>query len=131
MLVYLIDSIMLSFKENFFFFRFTVLFFILTIFGYWGLDLNSEELYIAFSFFVLVIAVFILIRNGVLFFFVKAVNSKYCRILADLLLTVAAVRLQVTSLISLDAYLSIFIKLSNKFLLKKILYYKFLQKKKI
>ena len=67
---------MLSFKENFFFVRFSVLFFILTIFGYWGIDLNSEELYIAFSFFVLVIAVFMLVRSGVLFFFVKAVNAK-------------------------------------------------------
>lgn len=107
---------MLSFKENFFFFRFAVLFFILTIFGYWGLDLNSEELYIAFSFFVLVIAAFILVRNGVLFFFVKAVNSKYARILADLLLTVASVRLQVISLNSLETYLSIFVKLINSFL---------------
>lgn len=106
---------MLSFKENFFFFRFSALFFILTIFGYWGLDLNSEELYIAFSFFVLVIASFILVRNGVLFFFVKAINAKYSRILVYLLITLASVRLQVRSLVSLDGYLSAFVKLVNHF----------------
>jgi hypothetical protein len=108
---------MLSFKENFFFFRFSVLFFILTIFGYWGIDLNSEELYIAFSFFVLVIAVFILVRSGILFFFVKAVNMKYSRILADLLLTVAALRLQISSLSILGDYLVVFLNLANQFLL--------------
>lgn len=107
---------MLSFKENFFFFRFSVLFFILTIFGYWGIDLNSEELYIAFSFFVLVIAVFMLVRSGVLFFFVKAVNAKYSRIVADLLLTVAALRLQIVSLSVLANYLTVFLNLASQFL---------------
>ena len=108
---------MLSFKENFFFFRFSVLFFILTIFGYWGIDLNSEELYIAFSFFVLVIAVFMLVRSGVLFFFVKSVNAKYSRILTDLLLTVAALRLQIVNLTVLAGYLTLFLNLANRFLL--------------
>lgn len=107
---------MLSFKENFFFFRFTVLFFILTIFEYWGLDLNSEELYIAFSFFVLIVAVFILIRNGILFFFVKAVNLKYLRILSDLLLTIASLHLQIKSFKSLEIYLSVFLRLAIQFL---------------
>lgn len=107
---------MLSFKENFFFFRFTFSFFILTIFEYWGLDLNSEELYIAFSFFVLMVAVFILIRNGILFFFVKAVNLKYSRILSDLLLTIASLHLQIKSLKSLEIYLSMFLQLAIQFL---------------
>lgn len=75
---------MLSFKENSFFIKFSVLFFIITIFGYWGIDLNSEELYIAFSFFFLVIVAFSLVRTGALFFFTNTVNRKYVRLFVDL-----------------------------------------------
>lgn len=76
--------------------------------------MNSEELYIAFSFFVLVVASFLLVRNGVLFFFVKSVNAKYSRILADLLLTIAALRLQIASLSILESYLMLFLSLPRK-----------------
>lgn len=76
---------MISFKDNFFFLKFSVLFFIVTIFGYWGIDLNSEELYIAFSFFFLAIVAFLLARASVVFFFTKAANKKYLRLLADLI----------------------------------------------
>lgn len=107
---------MLSFKENFFFFRFAVLFFILVIFGYWGLDLNSEELYIAFSFFALSITVFILVRNAVLLFFVKSVNLKYSRILVDLLIMVASLRLQLANLRFLSRFLVIFKESSTQLL---------------
>jgi len=86
---------MINFKENFFFVKFSVLFFILTIFGYWGIDLNSEELYIAFSFFFLVILTFVLVRRAILLFFVRSVNSKYFRILFDLVITITALRLQI------------------------------------
>lgn len=74
---------MLSFKDNFFFLKFSVLFFIVTIFGYWGIDLNSEELYIAFSFFFLVILAFLMLRSALTYFFMKAVNRKYSRLLAN------------------------------------------------
>lgn len=75
---------MLSFKDNFFFVKFSILFFIVTIFGYWGLDLNSEELYIAFSFFFLVIVAFGAVRTSMLLFFLTTVNKKYLRLLVDL-----------------------------------------------
>lgn len=75
---------MLSFKDNFFFVKFSILFFIVTIFGYWGIDLNSEELYIAFSFFFLVIVAFGAVRTGMLLFFLTTVNKKYLRLLVDL-----------------------------------------------
>lgn len=75
---------MMSFKDNFFFVKFSVLFFIVTIFGYWGIDLNSEELYIAFSFFFLVVVGFIAVRTSTLLFFVNTVNRKYARLLVDL-----------------------------------------------
>lgn len=74
----------MSFKENFFFIKFALLFFIVTIFGYWGLDLNSEELYIAFSFFFLVVVLFRAVRKSMLLFFLTAVNRKYSRLLVDL-----------------------------------------------
>lgn len=75
---------MLNFQDNFFFAKFTVLFFILTIFGFWGIDLNSEELYIAFSFFLLVILGVILSRRAILTIFVKSINQKYLRLVRDL-----------------------------------------------
>jgi hypothetical protein len=75
---------MLSFRENSFFIKFSILFFIITIFGYWGIDLNSEELYIAFSFFFLVIVAFSLVRTGALLFFTNTVNRKYVRLFIDL-----------------------------------------------
>jgi hypothetical protein len=75
---------MISFRDNFFFLKFSILFFIVTIFGYWGIDLNSEELYIAFSFFFLVIVAFITVRASALAFFSSAVNRKYSRLLLDL-----------------------------------------------
>lgn len=77
---------MLSFKNNFFFTKFTVLFFILTIFGYWGIDLNSEELYIAFSFFLLVILGVLVSRKAALVLFAKLVNIKYFNFMSDLLI---------------------------------------------
>jgi hypothetical protein len=75
---------MLSFRENSFFVKFSILFFIITIFGYWGIDLNSEELYIAFSFFFLIIVAFSLIRASALLFFTNTVNRKYVRLFVDL-----------------------------------------------
>lgn len=96
---------MLSFKENFFFIRFAVLFFILVIFGYWGIDLNSEEVYIAFTFLFLVVASFVMVRRGILFFFVKAVNGKYARLVGDLLLIVGALSTQTRILNTLSLYL--------------------------
>lgn len=80
---------MINFKDNFFFAKFTILFFILTIFGFWGIDLNSEELYIAFSFFLLVIVGFILSRKSISVVFVKSINAKYFRFLSGLLVWVA------------------------------------------
>lgn len=76
---------MLNFKDNFFFFKFSVLFFILLIFGYWGIDLNSEEVYIAFSFLLLVVFGFSLSRVSVLYFFTKSLNKKYSRQLTSYL----------------------------------------------
>lgn len=85
---------MINFRDNFFFAKFTVLFFILTIFGYWGIDLNSEELYIAFSFFLLVIAGVVLSRHSILLVFSKSVNTKYFRIVSDLLIVVGALTMR-------------------------------------
>ena len=82
---------MLDFKRNFFFFKFSVLFFIIMLFGFWNIDLNSEELYIAFSFFFLVILVFLLVRGSVSYFFTKLVNTQYERLSRDLVLGVGAV----------------------------------------
>src|SRR6187402_1797856 len=74
---------MLNFRDNFFFVKFSVLFFILVIFGYWGIDLNSEEIYIAFSFFFLTILGFVLSRTAFLYLFVKSVNKKYMQQLSS------------------------------------------------
>lgn len=76
---------MLNFRDNFFFAKFAILFFILTIFGYWGIDLNSEELYIAFSFFLLVIVGVVLSRRALALIFIKSVNTKHYRILSHAL----------------------------------------------
>lgn len=92
---------MLNFKENFFFIKFSVLFFLIVIFGYWGIDLNSEELYIAFSFLFLVVLAFVLSRKALLFIFVKSVNLKFMRIVADLFVIVGAMTLQLSGLFAL------------------------------
>ena len=105
---------MLNFQDNFFFAKFTVLFFILTIFGYWGIDLNSEELYIAFSFFLLVILGVVLSRRAVLTLFVKSVNQKYFRILSDLLVVVSALTLRLVELKALVSSLVSLRKLVSK-----------------
>lgn len=86
---------MISFRENFFFTKFAVLFFILTIFGYWGVDLNSEELYIAFSFFLLVILSVAIFRRAITSTFLSVINAKYFRLLSDLLVSVGALSLNV------------------------------------
>jgi hypothetical protein len=82
---------MLEFKSNFFFIKFSVFFFIATIFGYWSIDLNAEELYIAFSFFFLFILSFTLVRKSVLFFFVNSVNAEFNRVAGDLLTWMCAI----------------------------------------
>lgn len=102
---------MLNFKDNFFFAKFTILFFILTIFGYWGIDLNSEELYIAFSFFLLVVVGVILSRKALLVIFIQSVNAKYFRLLNDLLVAVSALTLSTIELKRLDVSLSFFLEL--------------------
>jgi len=94
---------MLNFRTNFVFIKFTASFFILTVFGYWGVDLNSEELYIAFSFFFLVIVGVVTFRQALLYVFIKSVNTKYFRLLSDLLLSVGALTL---SIIELDSLLT-------------------------
>jgi len=99
---------MLDFKENFFFLRFAILFFIIIVFGYWGVDLNSEEIYIAFTFLFLTVASFVVIRKGLLLFFVKAVNNKYARLIGDLLLIVGALKVQSNILDSFSQYLPSF-----------------------
>jgi len=106
---------MLNFRTNFFFVKFTVLFFILAIFGYWGIDLNSEELYIAFSFFLLVIVGVVTSRQALLYVFIKSVNTKYFRLLSDLLVSVGALTLRVAELEVLSASLVSLKELSTKF----------------
>ena len=98
---------MLSFRENFFFVKFSVLFFLILIFGYWGIDLNSEELYIAFSFLFLVVLAFVMSRKALLFVFVKAVNLKFSRIVSDLFVIVGAITLQLSGLYTLQNYFKI------------------------
>lgn len=85
---------MLNFRENFFFVKFSVLFFLVVIFGYWGIDLNSEELYIAFSFLFLVVLTFVISRQALLLVFVKSVNAKFTRLVADLFVIVSSLTLQ-------------------------------------
>lgn len=85
---------MIRFTNNLFFVKFAVLFFILTIFGYWGIDLNSEELYIAFSFFLLVVIGFLTFRAAVATFFVSAYNAKYSKALSSQLLIFNAIGLK-------------------------------------
>jgi len=72
---------MISFENNFFFIKFLVLFFLITVFGYWGIDLNSEEIYIAFSFFLLVAAAILSFRSSLLNIFVTLLNKKYNKLL--------------------------------------------------
>lgn len=98
---------MLSFRENFFFVKFSVLFFLILIFGYWGIDLNSEELYIAFSFLFLVVLAFVVFRKVLLFVFVSAVNSKFSRIVLDLFVIVGAMTLQLNRLYALRNYFGV------------------------
>lgn len=95
---------MLNFRENFFFVKFSVLFFLVIIFGYWGIDLNSEELYIAFSFLFLVVLTFVISRQALLLVFVKSVNAKFTRLVADLFVIVSSLTLQLKWLLILQGY---------------------------
>jgi len=106
---------MLNFKENFFFVKFSVLFFLVLIFGYWGIDLNSEELYIAFSFLFLVILAFVISRKALLFIFVKSVNSKFSRIISDLFVVGGALTLQLSVLRLLKNYFNTLLNSIVKF----------------
>lgn len=106
---------MLNFKENFFFVKFSVLFFLVLIFGYWGIDLNSEELYIAFSFLFLVVLAFVMSRKALLFIFVKSVNSKFSRIISDLFVVVGALTLQLSGLHTLKNYFNVLLNSIVKF----------------
>lgn len=106
---------MLNFKENFFFVKFSVLFFLVLIFGYWGIDLNSEELYIAFSFLFLVILAFVMSRKALLFIFVKSVNSKFSRIVSDLFVVVGALTLQLSGLHTLKNYFNVLLNSIARF----------------
>lgn len=74
---------MLNFRRDLFFVKFAVLFFLITLFGYWGIDLNSEEVYIAFSFFFLVILAFVSLRLSILSMFVGLANRRYARIVQE------------------------------------------------
>jgi len=74
-------------------------------------------LYIAFSFFFLVILAFTAIRRSVLLFFVKAINTKYYRMLSDLLVVIGALILQVNSFNSLKQYLPVFFFVTRSFVL--------------
>lgn len=76
---------MINFRSNFFFLQFSVLFFFIVIFGFWSIDLNSEEIYIAFSFFVMLILGFIFFRANLMLLFMRLLNSKYSAILGSLL----------------------------------------------
>lgn len=115
---------MINFRDNYFFVKFVVLFFILTIFGYWGIDLNSEELYIAFSFFLLVVAGLAVFRRGVLLVFIESTNVKYFRLLSGLIVTIGALNLSVAyfknlklALDSLSRLVVAFVKFSTNFLI--------------
>lgn len=66
--------------------------------------MNSEELYIAFSFLFLVVLAFVLSRQALLFIFVKSVNSKFSRIVSDLFVVVGALTLQLSGLYELRNY---------------------------
>lgn len=76
---------MLNFKSNFFFLQFSVLFFFIVIFGFWSIDLNSEEIYIAFSFFIMLVLGFIFFRANLMLVFMRILNKKYSIILSSLL----------------------------------------------
>lgn len=106
---------MITFRDNFFFIKFSMLFFILTIFGYWGVDLNSEELYIAFSFFLLIIVSVVLFRGAVSSVFFHMVNSKYFRLLSDLLVAVSALSLNVHFLRKSQSELCVFSNLTKTY----------------
>ena len=98
---------MLNFKDNFFFSKFAVLFFLLVIFGYWGIDLNSEELFIAFSFLFLVVFAFVSTRVGVSYAFIKMVNKKYSRQLSSYFYLIGHLELQkniVSELVKANAF---------------------------
>ena len=114
---------MLNFRDNFFFAKFTVFFFILTIFGYWGIDLNSEELYIVFSFFLLVIAGVVLSRKSILLLFIKSVNTKFFRLLSDLLIIVSALSLRVNALKNLRVSLEVLFSVLTKFSKISVLFF--------
>lgn len=106
---------MMHFRENFFFVKFSVLFFLVLIFGYWGIDLNSEELYIAFSFLFLVVLAFVLSRQALLFIFVKSVNAKFSRMILDLFVVIGALILQLSGLTVLRNYFKVLSQGSTKF----------------
>jgi len=68
--------------------------------------LNSEEIYISFSFFVLAVILFVSFRRSILVFFVESVNLFYNRFLFDILLRVGILELYITSLTELGVFLA-------------------------
>lgn len=116
---------MLNFQSTNFFVKFTLLFFILIIFGYWGVDLNSEELYIAFSFFILVLFGVTLFKSSLVLIFTKMLNVKYFRLFIDLLSISGAVWYKLQTLVFLreqlkfvEYFIATFITFNLKFFIK-------------
>lgn len=68
---------MLNFNNNAFFTKFCCFFIFILIFNFWAIDLNSEEVFIAFSCVFLVVVGFLFSRAAVLSMFLGSFNSLY------------------------------------------------------
>lgn len=68
---------MFNFVNRLFFTKFVLLFFVLLIFGIWEIDLNSEEVLVAFSFLFLIVLLALLLWASMNRSFVFLINKKY------------------------------------------------------
>lgn len=119
---------MLNFSNNYNFIRFSVIFYLVVIFGYWGIDLNTEEIFVSFVFLVLVLILFVAFRRSLILAFTRSVNALYNRFLLDILVRVELIEAHLMCLRELLTFLSrleVLLFAVNKFGVKSMQYNKF------
>lgn len=119
---------MLNFSSNYNFIRFSVIFYLVVIFGHWGIDLNTEEIFVSFVFLVLVLILFVTFRRGLILAFTQSVNALYNRFLLDILVRVELIEAHLMCLRELFTFLNrleVLLLVANRFSARSAYYSKF------
>lgn len=93
---------MLDFRKDIFLVKVILLGFLFLVFGFWRIDLNSEEVFIAFSFLFLLVVGIVMFRFLTMRAFVDLFNNKYQRAVSSLNYIIAYLELNDFVLLQLE-----------------------------